>query len=96
MIIVDNLTVYLKPTPAIDADNQVIVALARNITQNCSSQQEILRELFYFVRDECQYNMYSPFEEKDNQASEILHRGYGNCLQKAILLPRCRAIFLGE
>jgi len=82
----NSLAIYLTPTRAIDADHTEIISLARDLTQNINKQEEILQKLFYFVRDECRYNMYSPFDDKDNRASEILKKGHGNCLQKALLL----------
>ncbi len=48
---------------------------------------ETARRLFYFVRDEIRYNPVSPmFMVEDYQAGTILERGYGYCVQKAIVL----------
>jgi transglutaminase-like putative cysteine protease len=43
-------------------------------------------KIFYFVRDSCHYNMYATTGDKAAyRASDILARGQGWCLQKAVL-----------
>ncbi len=45
------------------------------------------KKLFYAVRDDIHYNIYSPFHLPEHyQARWILERGEGYCVQKAVLL----------
>jgi transglutaminase-like putative cysteine protease len=78
---------YLQPTYTIDSENSEILKTARELTADCSSDQEKAVGLFYFVRDEIRYNLYmsSTFEE-DFKASRILQWRKGYCVQKAVLL----------
>jgi len=81
------MEIYLKPTPTIDAAHERIIEVARNLTKDCSNDEEKAVKLFYFVRDSIRYNMYmiSVFIE-DFKASRILEWGKGYCVQKAVLL----------
>lgn len=78
---------YLQPTYTIDSENSEIIKTARELTADCSRDQEKAVQLFYFVRDEIRYNLYmsSTFEE-DFIASRILQWKKGYCVQKAVLL----------
>jgi transglutaminase-like putative cysteine protease len=82
-----NIEQYLRPTYAIDADNERIIEMATKLTRGCASDEEKAVRLFYFVRDDIQYNisMISVFVE-DFVASRILGWGKGYCVQKAVLL----------
>ncbi len=78
---------YLKPTPSIDCDADSIKEKARDLTRGEDQTTRKARSLFYFVRDEIKYNMYSPFHLPEHyRASAILKRGEGYCVQKAVLL----------
>jgi len=81
------MELYLKPTPTIEASHERIIEVARNLTRGRSSDEEKAIELFYFVRDSIRYNIYmiSVFIE-DFKASRILEWGKGYCVQKAVLL----------
>jgi len=78
---------YLKPTPFIDYETSSISEKAQALTRGRGQTAEKAKSLFYFVRDEVKYNMYSPFHLPEHyRASAILKRGAGYCVQKAILL----------
>ena len=78
---------YLSPTLTMDCDNPAIQAQAEQITLGLENPSARAKALFYFVRDSIRYNMYSPFHLlKHYQASWILERKEGYCVQKAVLL----------
>jgi len=75
---------YLKPTPIIDSDSEVIKAKAKSLTEGKDEIIEKAKSIFYFVRDEIKYNPYTPIFPLN--ASATLERGYGFCVHKAVLL----------
>ena len=78
---------YLKETYFIDSKNEKIIETANKIIGYSKKDKEKSIKLFYFVRDKITYNPYSPFENREDYiASVILERGYGYCIQKAVLL----------
>ena len=78
---------YLKPTPSIDCGAKSIKEKAQALTKGQEQTAEKARSLFYFVRDEIKYNLYSPFHLPEHyRANAILERGEGFCVQKAVLL----------
>lgn len=57
------------------------------MTVNVDETLEKARRIFYFVRDEIRYNVYSPRSvDSDFKASHVLTKGEGYCVQKAVLL----------
>ncbi len=76
----------LSSTDVIDSNNALIQSVAREIVQACDDPVEKARRLFYFVRDEIEYN-FAPLlrSREDWKASLTLKRGNGFCQQKAIL-----------
>lgn len=82
-----NIEQYLRPTYAIDADNERIIDTAAKLTRGCTNNEQRAVNLFYFVRDSIRYNIYmiSVFVE-DFRASQILKWRKGYCVQKAVLL----------
>lgn len=94
---------YLKPTFFIDSNNEKILKRAKTVIKNANTDKNRAVKLFYFVRDKIKYNPYSPFEKKEDYiASVILQRGFGYCIQKALLLCAlirsvnipCRLVFV--
>lgn len=78
---------YLKPTPVIDCDNQSIREKAKDLTKGKENIIEKARSLFYFVRDEIKYNVYTSKSLPEHfRASHTLSKGEGYCVQKAVLL----------
>lgn len=78
---------YLKATPIIDSESRAIKKKAWSLTSEYATIPEKAKSLFYFVRDGIRYN---PFLRKlyveDFQASTVLERKEGYCVQKAVLL----------
>ncbi len=82
-----DLEIYLKPTFAIDSDNQKVIDMANSLTSNCVTEKEKAINLFYFVRDSILYNLYMiSLSIEDFRASRILEWKEGYCVQKAVLL----------
>ena len=83
----NKMSIYLSPTYAIDSDQESIVAMAGDLTRDCSDNMEKAVALFYFVRDSIHYNVFmiSVFQE-DFKASRVLEWKKGYCVQKAVLL----------
>lgn len=78
---------FLKPTPAIDSNNPVIIEKAESLVRKHENESEKAIKLFYFVRDKIKYNSYIPYHLFDYHiASKTLKRGEGYCVSKAILL----------
>jgi len=81
------MEIYLKPTEAIDSDQELIQETARNLTLGCTNDTEKAIKLFYFVRDSIRYNIYMiSMYLNDFKASTVLSRRKGYCVQKAVLL----------
>lgn len=84
---IEDMTIYLKPTAAIDSGHESIRRVALEIASPFSGEAEKARALFYFVRDRIRYSVYmvsTRFE--DFVASAVLAWERGYCVQKAILL----------
>lgn len=78
---------YLRSTYWIDCDTESIKENARDLTEQNSTMSEKAKSLFYFVRDEIEYNPYPPFGNHElYKASLVLGKGEGYCVQKAVLL----------
>jgi transglutaminase-like putative cysteine protease len=79
---------YLKPTEFLDFDKKRVKQKALDITKNKKTNKEKAVALFYWVRDQIKYNMYSylPQYKSNLKASTTLRRGYGFCMSKAVLL----------
>jgi transglutaminase-like putative cysteine protease len=78
---------YLSPTDVIDSDHPEVMALARSLTDSAGDDAERASRLFYHARDVVRYNPYSPFHRPEfYRASIVLQRGYGYCIQKAVVL----------
>jgi len=83
----ENMQNYLQASPQIDCDHPAIVEICQRLTRDCSTAGDKAVKLFYYVRDECHYNMYATTGEREAyRSSVILKSGQGWCLQKAILL----------
>ena len=51
---------YLGPTFFIDCDEVIIKDKSRELTANIKEPREKAIRIFYFVRDDIRYNIYSP------------------------------------
>lgn len=78
---------FLEPTFFIDCDEAIIKEKSQKLTAKFTDGLEKARRIFYFVRDEIKYNVYSSRSaDSDFKASHILKKGEGYCVQKAVLL----------
>jgi len=79
---------YLKPTEFFDFDKKRVKDQASEITYGLKTDKEKAVALFYWVRDNIKYNMYTYFPKiKANLKSSVtLRRGTGFCMSKAVLL----------
>ena len=77
---------YLAATPFIDSDHADVRALAREAAGEGDDRTRAVR-LYYAVRDRFLYDPYSVETTIDGmRASGVIARGYGFCVNKAILL----------
>jgi len=79
------LSRFLKSTTVINSDSDIIKATAESLFNNANSDEEIVKRLFYFIRDEIRYIFRLTDNPEDLKASFILQRKQGFCTQKAIL-----------
>jgi hypothetical protein len=82
---------YLKSTYCIDSTEDIIIRKALELVKEIAEQNDIQKaiRLFYFVRDEIKYvvkNDNAYYKRENLKASKTLKRGYGFCIQKAVLL----------
>lgn len=78
---------YLGPSFFIDCDAAPIREKSGELTANIKEPRKKAIRIFYFVRDDIRYNIYSPRpSDADFKASHILAKGEGYCVQKAVLL----------
>jgi transglutaminase-like putative cysteine protease len=85
---------HLSPTFYLNSDHPEIIAFAHANKGNGTTLREQAVSLYYAVRDGFRYNPYNiTTKPHEMQASFILNRGDGHCVDKAILLAACaRAI----
>jgi len=85
--VVASIEDYLKPTAIIDCNNQLIREKAWNLTKGTNDTVAKAKNLFYWVRDEIEYNPLVPLEIFESyRASETVKRGEGFCVEKAAVL----------
>ncbi len=78
---------YLSPTFFIDSDTVSVREKSREVIGSEIREREKATNLFFFVRDKIKYSHYvSRSSPEDFRASQILSRGAGYCVQKAVLL----------
>jgi transglutaminase-like putative cysteine protease len=92
----NQMAIYLRPTSTIDCDNIVIKEKAFELVKGHQEVVDMAKTLFYFVRDEIQYNLYVPNDKPEYyRASEVLKSGEGFCAQKAVLLAAlARSVYI--
>jgi transglutaminase-like putative cysteine protease len=78
---------YLTPTTFIDSDSPGIVSFASTRAAGAGGDIEAAVKLFYAVRDEIRYDPYNiVLRPEAFRASNILKKGSGYCVAKAIVL----------
>lgn len=87
----DTDRVYLAPAEYVDSDHHLVSRRAAALSRGLSSQTEIARRLFQFVRD-LEYGA-PDFDRLDSfRASTLLAEGRGYCVPKAAAFAAlCRA-----
>ncbi|TFG27460.1 MAG: transglutaminase [Promethearchaeota archaeon] len=83
-----DLDQYLQPTEFLDFNRDRVRNKAHEITNGLESDKEKAIALFYWVRDNIKYNMYTynPKIKANLKASVTLRRKNGFCMSKAVLL----------
>ncbi|RLB93947.1 MAG: transglutaminase [Deltaproteobacteria bacterium] len=80
----------LSATYYIDKDHPDIISFATLACKGRASDIDKALALYYAVRDQIRYNPYSIDSEKSAmKASQILKKGEGYCVAKAVLLTAC-------
>lgn len=84
----EDLEIYLKPTKFFDFDKKSVKEIALKATEGLNTDKEKAIALFYWVRDQLRYNMYSylPKYHSNLKASTTLRRRNGFCMSKAVTL----------
>lgn len=78
---------YLTATFFIDCDHAAVGDASKELTANIEGAKEKSIRLFYFVKDQIRYNIYTPRPtEAHFKASHVLEIKEGYCVQKAVLL----------
>ena len=87
LIAQEDLSEFLKSTKLIDSDHPSIIKKAKELTEECKTQEEKAKFLFEYVRDSYDRSIYESYK-----ASDVLE-GRGNlCYQRATLLTAlCRS-----
>jgi transglutaminase-like putative cysteine protease len=83
-----DLDQYLQPTEFLDFQRERVKNKAHEITDGSKSDKQKAIALFYWVRDNIKYNMYTynPKIRANLKASVTLRRKNGFCMSKAVLL----------
>ncbi|MBN2497615.1 MAG: transglutaminase family protein [Deltaproteobacteria bacterium] len=83
----EDLQAFVEPTEVIDSHHPRIRELAAEACAGADGQAERARRLFERVRDGIRYTVNAPFHLREHyRASAVLARGYGYCVQKAVVL----------
>ncbi len=78
---------YLSPTSFIDCESVSVRKKSQEVIGSEIKEREKAVNLFFFVRDKIKYSLYVPrYSPEDFRASQILSKGEGYCVQKAVLL----------
>lgn len=83
---------FLEPTSFLDFDNPEVTAFAESVCTDRGTALEEGVRLYYAVRDGIRYNPYTLDATPESmRASDVLKRGQGFCVAKAVLLAAtCR------
>ena len=77
---------YLASSKYINFDDPSILSLAKCLAQNCSSENEIIRKCFEYVRDEVKHSSDFKLDPVTCKASDVLLHKTGYCYAKSHLL----------
>jgi len=83
-------SLYLQPTPIIDADDPAVIDFARNTADGAVNAAEQAVRFYYAVRDGIRYDPYAiDLTAEGLRAGRTLAAGRGWCVAKAVLLAAC-------
>lgn len=86
----DNLSIYLRPGVYMDSDHPAVIEYANRGVQGIEGDIPRAVALYAAIRDGFQYNPYRiDLRPQSLQASALLRRDYGYCVEKANLLGAC-------
>ena len=77
---------YLESTEYINWNTPEILAHAKNLAQNTSDSEQIIRRTFEFVRDEIKHSWDYKLNPVTCKASDVLQHRTGYCYAKSHLL----------
>lgn len=78
---------YLQPTEFLNFDDESVLEFAKLNSFGAKTEKEKAVKLYYAVRDGFQYNPnILDLRRKGLQASDLLKRNHGYCVEKAVLL----------
>lgn len=77
---------YLAPSTYIDFDTPEVLACARRLAEGASSESDVVRACFEFVRDEIRHSVDFKLNPVTCKASDVLRHGTGYCYAKSHLL----------
>jgi transglutaminase-like putative cysteine protease len=81
-----NLSDYLQKTPIIDYDEPAVAAAAERLRKSASSETELIRRTYEFVRDGISHSADIGEMLITRTASEVLKEQHGICFAKSHLL----------
>lgn len=77
---------YLSPSRYIDFDNPGILSVARSLVREATSEHDLVRRSFEFVRDEIRHSSDFKLNPVTCKASDVLVHKTGYCYAKSHLL----------
>ncbi len=77
---------YLNPSKYIDFEDAEVLAVAAGIARRASSELELVRQCFEFVRDEIRHSSDFKLNPVTCRASDVLRHRTGYCYAKSHLL----------
>lgn len=80
------MTKFLKETDIIDYSNQEVHKLANQLSENCSTDIEIAKKCFEYVRDKIKHSGDYKIDISTYKASDVLKYKTGWCYAKSHLL----------
>ena len=84
---IEDLEIYLQPTPFIDSDHPEVIKFARRSAADAGSKTDQAVRIFFAVRDQIKYDPYTiDLAEDKFSASVVLGKKSGYCVEKALLL----------
>lgn len=84
---------YLSATEFLDTGHPDVVAFTQNAVGDATAEREKAIRLYYAVRDRIRYDPFLIRLDRDfYRASDVIRRGSGYCINKAVLLAACARV----